>query len=187
MPAVLPPTGPAAAAQPAGPADAALATAYVGIGGNLGDARATVAAAVRALGALPACRLLRVSSCWRSAPVDAGGPDFVNAVAALATGRTPEDLLAALQAVELAFGRQRPYRHAPRTLDLDLLLHGDAVRATPALTLPHPRLHLRAFVLRPLLEIAPTLTAPGLGALAAHLPACAGQPIARLAEEPPAP
>lgn len=161
-----------------------LVTAYIGIGANLGDAPATVAAAVAALGHLPEGRLLRVSSAYRTAPVDAGGPDYANAVAALATTLSPEALLTALQGIEQAFGRQRPYHHAPRTLDLDLLLHGDAVRATPRLTLPHPRLHLRAFVLQPLLEIAPDLAALGLGALAAWLPATAGQPIEKLG--PPA-
>ena len=152
-------------------------TAYIGIGANLGDARATVAAAVAALGRLPGCCLRQASSVYRSAPVDAAGPDFLNAVVALDTTRSPEDLLSALQGIEQAFGRQRPYRHAPRTLDLDLLLLGDAVRATPPLTLPHPRLHLRAFVLRPLLEIAPGLVAPGLGALAGWLPGTADQAI----------
>ena len=155
-------------------------TAYVGIGANLGDARATVAAAIAALGRLPGCALRRVSSLYRTAPVDATGPDFFNAVAALATHQSPEALLAALQAVEQAFGRQRPFHHAPRTLDLDLLLHGNARRATPQLMLPHPRLHLRAFVLQPLLEIAPDLAVPGLGALAAWLPATAGQLVAKL-------
>ena len=155
------------------------ATAYVGIGANLGDARATVAAAIAALGRLPGCVLRQVSSLYRTAPVDATGPDFFNAVAALASHQSPEALLAALQAIEQAFGRQRPFHHAPRTLDLDLLLHGDARRATPQLTLPHPRLHLRAFVLQPLLEIAPDLAVPGLGALAAWLPATAGQSVAR--------
>ena len=155
------------------------ATAYVGIGANLGDARATVAAAIAALGRLPGCVLRQVSSLYRTAPVDATGPDFFNAVAALASHQSPEALLAALQAIEQAFGRQRPFHHAPRTLDLDLLLHGEARRATPRLTLPHPRLHLRAFVLQPLLEIAPDLAVPGLGALAAWLPATAGQSVAR--------
>lgn len=154
-----------------------LARAYVGIGANLGDARATVAAAVAALGRLPGGQLRQVSSTYRSAPVDAAGPDFFNAVVALDTLSSPEELLAALQAIEQAFGRQRPYRHAPRTLDLDLLLHADAVRSTPCLTLPHPRLHLRAFVLQPLLEIAPDLVVPGLGALAAWLPGTAGQAV----------
>ena len=153
--------------------------AYVGIGANLGDAQGRVATAAAALGRLPGCRLQQVSSVYRTAPVDATGPDFFNAVVALLTSLSPEALLAALQSLEQAFGRQRPFRHAPRTLDLDLLLHGNALRATPQLTLPHPRLHLRAFVLQPLLEITPDLAAPGLGALAAWLPATAGQIIAK--------
>jgi 2-amino-4-hydroxy-6-hydroxymethyldihydropteridine diphosphokinase len=132
--------------------------AYVGLGTNLGaDLLATLTQAARALAALPGTRLLALSSAWRSAPVDAGGPDFLNAVAALETVLAPIELLDALQAIEHAHGRERPYRNAPRTLDLDLLLHGDTVMDTPRLSLPHPRLGERAFVLRPLLEIAPEL------------------------------
>jgi 2-amino-4-hydroxy-6-hydroxymethyldihydropteridine diphosphokinase len=112
--------------------------------------------------------------------VDAAGPDFFNAVAALDTLLAPCELLAALQAIEQRFGRERPYRNAPRTLDLDLLLHGDVQLDSPTLTLPHPRLHQRAFVLLPLLEIAPALDVPGLGALAGWLAASAGQRIERL-------
>ena len=162
----------------------AAATAYIGIGANLGDAQSSVTAAVAALARLPGCRLQRVSSVYRSAPVDANGPDFYNAVLALSTTLSPEALLAALQAIEQDFGRQRPFRHAPRTLDLDLLLHGDALRSTPQLTLPHPRLHQRAFVLQPLLEIAPDLAVQGLGALASWLPATAGQALEPLGRPP---
>ena len=134
--------------------------AYVGLGANLGgDLLATLTLAAQALSALPGSRLVAVSSAWRSAPVDAGGPDFLNAVAGLDTALPPVELLDALQAIELAHGRQRPYRNAPRTLDLDLLLYDDVVLDTPRLTLPHPRLGERAFVLRPLLEIAPELAA----------------------------
>lgn len=155
-------------------------TAHIGIGANLGDARATVQAAVRALAGLPGCRLRRVSSVYRSAPVDAGGPDFYNAVAELDTTLAPQALLGALQATEQAFGRQRPYVNAPRTLDLDLLLLGDQVVNTATLTVPHPRLHQRAFVLQPLLELNPALAAPGLGPLAGYLPATADQRIDKL-------
>ena len=161
-----------------------MVTAYIGMGANLGDALATVAAAVAVLARLPGCWLQRVSSVYRSAPVDARGPDFCNAVVAVTTTLSPEALLAALQAIEQDFGRQRPYRHAPRTLDLDLLLHGAALRSTPQLTLPHPRLHQRAFVLQPLLEIAPDLLVPGLGALATWLPATADQVIELLGRPP---
>jgi 2-amino-4-hydroxy-6-hydroxymethyldihydropteridine diphosphokinase len=132
--------------------------AYVGLGANLGgDLAATLGQAAKALSALPGTQLVALSSAWRSAPVDAAGPDFLNAVAALDTALPPLALLDALQAIEQSHGRERPYRHAPRTLDLDLLLHGDTVMDTPHLTLPHPRLGERAFVLKPLLEIAPHL------------------------------
>ena len=132
--------------------------AYVGLGANLGaDISATLTQAALSLAALPGAHVAALSSVWRSAPVDAGGPDFLNAVVALDTPLLPIELLDALQVIELAHGRERPYRNAPRTLDLDLLLHGDVVMDTPRLTLPHPRLGQRAFVLRPLLEIAPEL------------------------------
>jgi 2-amino-4-hydroxy-6-hydroxymethyldihydropteridine diphosphokinase len=135
--------------------------AWVGLGANLGDARATLRAALRALEALPRSRLAGVSSLWRSAPVDAQGPDFLNAVAALDTTLAPLELLRQLQAIELAHGRERPYRNAPRTLDLDLLFYGDLRQDDPVLTLPHPRAHERAFVLAPLGELAPALRWPG--------------------------
>lgn len=132
--------------------------ACVGLGANLGaDPAATLTMAVRALAALPGTRVVARSGVWRSAPVDAGGPDFFNAVVAVDTALAPIELLDALQAIELAHGRERPYRHAPRTLDLDLLLYADLVLDSPRLTLPHPRLGQRAFVLRPLLELAPEL------------------------------
>jgi 2-amino-4-hydroxy-6-hydroxymethyldihydropteridine diphosphokinase len=133
--------------------------AYVGLGANLGaDLFATLRLAAQGLAALPGTRLVALSGAWRSAPVDAGGPDFLNAVAALDTTLEPIPLLNALQAIEQTHGRERPYRNAPRTLDLDLLLYDDLVLDTPRLTLPHPRLGERAFVLRPLLEIAPALS-----------------------------
>lgn len=158
------------------------ATAYIGLGANLGDAHATLRAALVALGALPGCQLLRASSVWRSAPVDADGPDFFNAVALLHTTLAPLALLDGVQAIEQRFGRERPYHHAPRTLDLDLLLLGSLQLHGPRLTLPHPRLHLRAFVLQPLLELEPGLAVPGLGPLAGCLPATAGQRVQRLAD-----
>lgn len=149
--------------------------AYIGLGANLGDLAATLRAALQALDGLPQTRLLAVSSGWRSAPVDAGGPDFLNAVACLETALGPLELLDALQAIELAHGRERPYHHAPRTLDLDLLLMEGQVLSDARLSLPHPRLHQRAFVLRPLLELAPGLSLPGIGPLEAQLPAVADQ------------
>ena len=134
--------------------------AYVGLGANLGDARRAVQAALDALAGLPETRLTAASPLYRSAPVQADGPDYVNAVAALQTRLSAPDLLAALQAIEHAAGRQRPYRNAPRTLDLDLLLYGDAHIQTAQLTVPHPRMVERAFVLKPLADIAPDLVAP---------------------------
>lgn len=148
--------------------------AHVALGANLGDARATVRDAIAALDRLPQTRLLRASALYRSAPWEASGPDFINAVAAIETGLGAHELLHALQALELQAGRERPYRNAPRTLDLDLLLYGDAIIDSPELIVPHPRLRERAFVLLPLAEIAPTLVT------AAELQAVAGQIIERL-------
>ena len=127
--------------------------AFVALGANLGDARQTIEDAFERLAALPRTRLAGRSSLYRTAPVDAQGPDFFNAVAALETDLPPAELLAALHRIEAEHGRERPYRNAPRTLDLDLLLHGSTLLDGPALTLPHPRLHERAFVLAPLLEL----------------------------------
>ena len=154
--------------------------AYVGLGANLGDARATLAAAFDALAALPQTELTRRSSLWRSAPIDSSGPDYLNAVAELRTRLAPLELLHRLQAIEQAHGRERPYRNAPRTLDLDVLLHGTWVLATPELTLPHPRAHERAFVLQPLAELDAQLEIPGRGPVASLLPAVADQRLERL-------
>ncbi len=154
--------------------------AYIGLGANLGDTRTTLQAAQHALALLPGCRLLQVSSVYRSAPVDASGPDFHNAVAVLQTTLAPLALLDALQAIEQQFGRQRPYANAPRTLDLDLLLLGDLQLQSPRLTVPHPRLHQRAFVLQPLLELSPGLVVPGLGPLAAYTFTTVDQRLQRL-------
>ncbi|WP_170162265.1 2-amino-4-hydroxy-6-hydroxymethyldihydropteridine diphosphokinase [Caldimonas tepidiphila] len=154
------------------------ARAYVGLGANLGDAPATLRAAARSLRALPGGATLRLSRLYRTAPVDAGGPDYLNAVAALDTPLGPVELLDALQALELAHGRERPYRNAPRTLDLDLLLHGDTRLDTARLVLPHPRLHERAFVLVPLAELAPALELPGHGPVHALAAAIRDQAIA---------
>jgi len=156
------------------------ARAYVGLGANLGDARGQLSLALQRLAALPGVQGLRASSFYRSAPVDATGPDYVNAVAELDTTLAPGALLAELQALEQLAGRERAYRNAPRTLDLDLLLHGEQVLTDPLLTLPHPRLHLRAFVLLPLAELAPGLRLPGLGLLADWLPGVADQAIERM-------
>ena len=128
---------------------------FVGIGANLGDAEATVQRAAVELDALARPSLVALSSLYRSAPVGAGGPDYVNAVAELRSGLEPLQLLAALQTIEQAHGRARPFPNAPRTLDLDLLFYGDRVQLDDVLRLPHPRVAERAFVLAPLLELAP--------------------------------
>jgi len=154
--------------------------AVVGIGANLGDARANVADALARLETEPGCRLVAASSLWRTAPIDAAGDDYINAVALVETTLDAHALLAALQAIEAAHGRERPYRNAPRTLDLDLLLYGDAVIDSPSLTLPHPRMHERAFVLAPLLELDPGIAIPGRGRAADYLDTVADQAIARL-------
>jgi 2-amino-4-hydroxy-6-hydroxymethyldihydropteridine diphosphokinase len=130
-------------------------TAFVALGANLGDAIGAIQEATQALAHTPGIGQVRASSLYRSAPVDASGPDFVNAVAELQTTLTAPDLLDALQGIETAAGRLRPYRHAPRTLDLDLLLYGSAIVSSPRLTVPHPRMGLRAFVLLPLAELVP--------------------------------
>jgi 2-amino-4-hydroxy-6-hydroxymethyldihydropteridine diphosphokinase len=157
--------------------------AWIGLGANLGDALAALSDAVSRLERLPDTRRVALSSVYRSAPVDAGGPDYLNAVTAVETTLEPHALLAALLAIEQAHGRERPYRNAPRTLDLDLLLHGSQVIDTPTLTLPHPRLHQRAFVLLPLLEIDPAACDPQGRPFADHLPSVADQRIERLAPE----
>ena len=143
--------------------------AYVALGANLGEAAAVVASAIDALNRLPDTRLEARSHLYRSAPVDAQGPDFINAVAAVSTRLTAPDLLLALQQLEQRAGRERPYRNAPRTLDLDLLRYGEGQIHSATLTVPHPRMAQRAFVLRPLAEIAPRLvTAEALAAVAAQ-------------------
>jgi len=135
-------------------------TAFVALGANLGNAVSTVREALTALDRTPGMRLVRRSSLYRTAPVDSTGPDYINAVAEITTVLTAPALLGALQAIENGAGRERPYRNAPRTLDLDLLLFGSARIESPALTVPHPRMCARAFVLVPLAEIAPAHVSP---------------------------
>lgn len=135
-------------------------TAYVALGANLGDAQAAVSQAMDALDKLPLSRVVRRSSLYRTAPVarnagPADGPDYINAVVALDTRLPALDLLDQLQALEQAAGRERSYPDAPRTLDLDLLLYGDIRIDSARLSVPHPRMAQRAFVLVPLAEIAP--------------------------------
>ena len=153
-----------------------MAHAFIALGANLGDARTTVLQAIQDLGQLPDTTLLKHSSLYRSAPMDAAGPDFINAVVEMATTLSPQALLAALQALEQDAGRQRPYRNAPRTLDLDILLYDELTLDTPTLVIPHPRMFTRAFVLLPLAEIAPERVTT------AQLQAVSAQAIERLSE-----
>ena len=154
--------------------------AFVGVGANLGDAQSTVRQALRALGGLAGCRLGACSSLYRTAPLQSQGPDFVNAVAELFATVDALALLRGLQDIEHSFGHVRSVRNAPRTLDLDLLLYGQKVLQTDELVLPHPRAHLRAFVLVPLAEIDATIVLPGRGALGPWLQCAAHQPIERI-------
>lgn len=167
------------AANPASTAGPCV-TAYVGLGANLGNAADTVLQAARDIGALPGVHSTTLSPLYRSAPVDAGGPDYVNAVLRADTTLRPDALLHGLQDIENRHGRLRPYRNAPRSLDLDLLIHGDEKRQSEFLILPHPRMHERAFVLMPLRDLAPGLMLPQ-GNLDALLTACGDQRLERLA------
>ena len=129
--------------------------AYIALGANLGDPQAALLAAMEALAAVEGIELLQRSSLYRSAPLCASGPDYVNAVVAVQTILSAPALLAALQGLEHRAGRRRSYRNAPRPLDLDLLTYGEARIDSATLVVPHPRMHERAFVLVPLAEIAP--------------------------------
>ncbi len=158
-----------------------MTVAFVGLGANLAAPRRQLRAALDELARLPRTRVTAHSALYRSAPLGhLEQPDFINAVARLETGLEPEALWAALQGIERAHGRERRFRDAPRTLDLDLLLYDDARIDSPALTVPHPRMHERAFVLLPLTEIEPELQIPGRGSARALLAGCAGQAIERV-------
>lgn len=149
--------------------------AYLALGANLGDAQASLRGATLAIAGLPGTRLVATSSLYRTAPLDATGPDYLNAVIAVATRLNAPELLLRLQQIEGQAGRERSYRNAPRTLDLDILLYGDASISSTGLQVPHPRMAQRAFVLVPLAEIAPARVSP------AQLLEVAGQVIERLA------
>jgi 2-amino-4-hydroxy-6-hydroxymethyldihydropteridine diphosphokinase len=155
--------------------------AYIGIGSNLEDPRAQVEGALGELAELPRSRLVARSSLYRSAPLGyAAQPEFINAVARLDTELGAAELLAGLQAIEAEHGRRRSFANAPRSLDLDLLLFGDQRISRPQLTVPHPRMHERAFVLLPLIEVAPGAEIPGRGSAAALAAALAPQKIERI-------
>ncbi|MFA4970874.1 MAG: 2-amino-4-hydroxy-6-hydroxymethyldihydropteridine diphosphokinase [Sulfuritalea sp.] len=154
---------------------------FIALGANLGDPVATVKAAVLALRELPQTEFIAASSLYRTAPVGLKHqPDFINAVVELIAVSPAPTFLESLFGIEARFGRQRSVKNAPRTLDLDLLLYGDEVSNDPQLTLPHPRMHERAFVLAPLAEIAPRLTIPGRGSVADLLLRCADQQIEKI-------
>ncbi len=156
-------------------------TAFIALGSNLDEPETKVRRGIAALAELPQSRLAAASSLYRSAPVGyADQADFVNAVAQLSTALLPQDLLAALLGIEKRFGRERSFRDAPRTLDLDLLLYDARCIAEPGLTVPHPRMHRRAFVLAPLVEIAPTCIIPGIGPAVDWLERCADQAVVRI-------
>ena len=155
--------------------------AYVGLGSNLGHPRRQLASAVRALRRLPRSRLVAVSPSYVTAPLGSAAhqPDYVNAVAVLATSLAPGALLKRLLAIERRHRRTRTQRNAPRTLDLDLLLFGRRCMRSDDLSIPHPRMHVRAFVLRPLADVAPAVQIPGRGAVQLLLRDVANQRVAR--------
>jgi 2-amino-4-hydroxy-6-hydroxymethyldihydropteridine diphosphokinase len=158
-----------------------VATAYVGIGANLDDPAARVHAAFSSLAQMRGTRVVKRSSLYRSEPQGyRAQPDFVNAVAQIETDLAAPELLAGLQAIETGAGRRRSFRNAPRTLDLDLLLYGAERHDEPGLVVPHPRMHERAFVLVPLLEISPDVEIPGTGPARECLRHLAGQAVERL-------
>lgn len=157
-------------------------TAYIGIGANLGDATAAVRQAIADLSRLRDTHMSGQSSLFRSAPVDADGDDFINAVLRIETALTAGELLTALQTLEQAAGRERSYVNAPRTLDLDLLLYGQQQIRAEHLQVPHPRMTQRAFVLIPLLQIDPAIVIPGSGAAHTWIPQVAQQQIQRISE-----
>ncbi|HEX7157105.1 MAG TPA: 2-amino-4-hydroxy-6-hydroxymethyldihydropteridine diphosphokinase [Burkholderiaceae bacterium] len=147
-----------------------LRRAYIGLGANQGDLVSTLNSAIDSLKTIEGSQFVAASPFYRSVPIDAPGPDYLNAVACIDTTLEPYGLLLHLLEVELMFGRKRrvnePKRNAPRGIDLDLLMVGDLIIRSTPLVLPHPRMHVRAFVLRPLLDLAPALTIPGHGAAA---------------------
>jgi len=135
-------------------------TACIAVGANLGDARRTVLQSLHDIGRIAGCTVMATSRLYRTAPWQAQGPDFVNAVVRIETNLTAPGLLQALQAMELLAGRERPYLNAPRTLDLDILLYGAGRIDSPKLTVPHPRMMQRAFVLYPLADVLPNFVLP---------------------------
>ena len=157
-----------------------MARAFIGFGGNIGDSRQLITDAIVCLALRCELQILAKSCFYQSAPVDAAGGDYINAVIEIETELSPYGLLHVCQAVEKEFGRERPYTNAPRTLDLDILSFEGVSQDDSELTLPHPRIIERSFVLLPLLEIAPDFFLPKLGELKAYLPGVADQRIEKL-------
>jgi 2-amino-4-hydroxy-6-hydroxymethyldihydropteridine diphosphokinase len=159
----------------------ATVTAFVALGSNIDEPEQQIGRGLSEIGALPETRIARVSSLYRSAPVGyRDQPDFLNAVAAVETGLAPRALLDHLLAIERAHGRVRDFPNAPRTLDLDIILYGERALQEPDLAIPHPRMHERAFVIVPLVEIAPDATVPGRGRASDLLPGVDTASVARL-------
>ena len=155
--------------------------AFVGLGSNLGNSRQQILRAIQAFNQLAETRVLACSSLYRSAPVGyLEQPDFINAVAQIETGLSPRNLLDELLVLEAKSGRKREFLNAPRTLDLDVLLYDERCHHEHGLTIPHPQMHLRAFVLRPLLDIAPDCKIPGVGLAEAAMRQCADQQLEQL-------
>jgi 2-amino-4-hydroxy-6-hydroxymethyldihydropteridine diphosphokinase len=164
-----------------------MRNAYIGLGANQGDLVATLNAAVQSLGSLEQSQFVAASPFYLSAPIDANGPDFLNAVVRIDTDLEPYGLLLHLLEIEMVFGRKRrgadARRNAPRDIDLDLLMVGDLIIRSAPLVLPHPRMHERAFVLKPLLDIAPDLMVPGYGPAARLLSQVSDQIVAPFTPE----
>jgi 2-amino-4-hydroxy-6-hydroxymethyldihydropteridine diphosphokinase len=160
----------------------AMRQAYIGLGANQGDLVATLNAAVQSLGSLEQSQFVATSPFYRSSPIEADGPDYLNAVVRIDTDLEPYGLLLHLLEIEMVFGRKRrgsdARKNAPRSIDLDLLMVGDLIIRSAPLVLPHPRMHERAFVLRPLLDLAPDLMVPGYGSAATLLSRVSDQVIA---------
>lgn len=155
--------------------------AYIGLGSNLGESCDQLQRALADIAALPDTRLLAQSSFYRSAPVGyLDQPDFVNAAAHIETSLTPQALLAALLHIEHQHGRERAFLNAPRTLDLDVLLYDDLQLHEHGLTIPHPQMHLRAFVLLPLLEISPDCAIPAIGLAQTAMQNCLDQVLEKI-------
>jgi 2-amino-4-hydroxy-6-hydroxymethyldihydropteridine diphosphokinase len=157
--------------------------AFIGLGSNLEDPRSQLQRAFAELGELAGTSLVAQSSLYRSAPQGyPDQPDFINAVAKIATALSPQALLQALLQIEQSHGRERTFRNAPRTLDLDILLYDDVRLHEHGLTIPHPQMHRRAFVLRPLLEIAPDAVIPAVGQARGAMQDCHDQSLELLAD-----